>query len=98
MQHPVGKNREESMQSPVGVLVSKPQALVYVASPLRIGDHTINVRVSIDAGEKLLAAGLTPVLPLLAQQWHLVYPKDPMEWLDYDLKLLSVCRAVVRLP
>lgn len=71
---------------------------VYVAGPFTQGVVERNVRNAVDAGERLLAAGLVPYVPHLNWLWGYAHEHTWQEWLDLDLEWLSVCQAVLRLP
>ena len=71
--------------------------LVYVAGPMT-KDPTGGLRAACFAGDQLLRAGLTPILPQLSWQWDFISPKTWEEWIAYDLPLLSRCDVLLRLP
>lgn len=71
---------------------------VYVAGPYTKGDVAMNVRAAIEAADRILKAGHVPFLPHLTHFWHLVCPGPYEQWIDFDLKWLPVCDALVRLP
>lgn len=70
---------------------------IYVASPYSNGNKIANVRRSIVIGEELSALGHTPFLPLLNHFWDKLFPHDEKFWLNYDIKWLEVCDALLRL-
>jgi len=71
---------------------------VYVASPYSSqGDKLQNVRIAILAGEAVSSLGHTPFIPLLNHFWDKLFPHDEKFWLNYDIKWLEVCDAVLRL-
>mgnify|MGYP001590497433 FL=1 len=71
---------------------------IYIAGPYTLGDTIANVRAAIEAAEALLAKGHTPYIPHLSTLWHLVAPHPAEFWYAYDLKWLTLCDAVLRLP
>jgi len=74
----------------------KKKPLVYIASPYSKGDQILNIRSSIEIFETLLRHQIvTPIAPLLANQVHLVFPKEDDTWMNYDLHLLLHCDAVL---
>lgn len=75
-----------------------PIAYVYVAGPLSHGDQALNVRAALDAGKRLMDAGLHPFIPHLSWLSHLVHPTPYEEWLAYDLEWIKRCDALLRLP
>lgn len=73
--------------------------MVYIASPYSFPDPVENSHIAIQAAERLEATGvITPVVPHLSLLWHLVAPHDVDFWYSYDLALLWVCDAILRLP
>ena len=70
---------------------------VYIASPYTKGCQAENVLSAQDTGDKLMAMGNTPFLPLLNHYWNACSPKTEKTWLDWDLKWLEVCDCVLRL-
>ena len=71
---------------------------VYIASPFSIGNTAVNLRISIDAAERILQAGHIPFAPLLSHVWDVVYHHDPEEWYQFDLKWVEKCDCLIRLP
>ena len=71
---------------------------VYVAGPFTHGDQAANVRAAIDAGKRLMDAGLHPFVPHLSWFSDFVHPTPYEEWLAYDLEWIKRCDAVLRLP
>jgi len=75
--------------------------LVYVAGPYTNPDpieNTHKALVEADTMYELSEHELVPVVPHLTAFWHLVRPHDYAHWLEYDLKVLSRCDAILRLP
>jgi len=71
---------------------------IYIASPYSSqGDKLQNVRTAILAGEAVSALGHTPFIPVLNHFWDRLFPHDEKFWIDYDIKWLEVCDAVLRL-
>ena len=71
---------------------------VYIASPYSIGDQAENVRKSLEAADELLQAGFIPFAPLLSHFWHLISPKKPDVWYQYDNEWVKRCDCLLRLP
>jgi hypothetical protein len=71
---------------------------VYIAGPYTKGDVALNVRVAIEAADRVLKAGFIPFLPHVTHFWHLVCPGPYEQWIDYDLEWLPACDALIRLP
>lgn len=73
---------------------------VYVAGPFTHGDRLANIAAAIDAGDKLIKAGFIPFIPHLTALWekHTKAIWDYEDWLSFDLKWLSKCDAVFRIP
>lgn len=71
---------------------------VYVAGPYTKGDVAMNVRVAIEAGDRLAKAGYVPFIPHLTHFWHLLYPHEWKFWCEQDLHWLEICDCVLRLP
>jgi hypothetical protein len=72
--------------------------LIYIACPYSRGDVALNVRAAMEAGNKILELGHTPIVAVLTHFWHIVFPKPYDEWLRIDKEMLKVCNAVLRLP
>lgn len=70
---------------------------VYVAGPMTKGDPKENLRRAIEAGERLIAAGLAPHLPQLMYTWGEFHPHSHTSWLQIDLPWVEAADAVVRL-
>lgn len=71
---------------------------VYVASPYTKGDVAVNVRVNIEAGDKIARLGFVPFIPLLSHFWHMLFPHPYEFWTAYDLVWIDKCDALLRLP
>ena len=72
---------------------------IYVASPYSIGDLTSNVRVQMDAFERIMGLGHLPFAPLLNHFQHLVHPRSDESWVhDYCLPWVERCDLILRLP
>ena len=70
---------------------------IYIASPYLNGDKEENVMRQINAWHALVVNGYTPYAPLLGHYIDKHYPFDCKWWLEFDLKWLEVCDAVLRL-
>lgn len=71
---------------------------VYIAGPIGLGDHDLNIRQAIDAGQRLLEEGHTPFVPHLSSFWAIVHWNPWGTWLRYDKEWLKACDALIRLP
>ncbi len=72
--------------------------VVYIASPYTVGDISKNVRAQIDMADKLALLGYIPRWPTASHFWHVVHPHDYEFWMDLDLKEITRCDALLRLP
>ena len=75
--------------------------LVYVAGPYSHPDPIENTNIALNIADAMYAESdheLVPVIPHLTAFWHLVHPHEYAHWLEYDLKILSRCDALLRLP
>jgi hypothetical protein len=70
---------------------------IYIAGPYSKGDVALNVRAAIDAWEALFQMGHVPICPHLTHFIHMIHPHKYQDWLDYDIKLLYDCDALLRL-
>jgi hypothetical protein len=76
--------------------IRKP--VVYIASPYTKGDVAINVRFQMQVVSELMDRNLVvPIAPLLSHFLHLHHPRPYQDWIDYDLELLNVVDACLRL-
>lgn len=71
---------------------------VYIASPYTLGDVAQNVKVQIDAANRIMDYGGVPFAPLMAHFHHLIHPRTYEEWMEWDLQWLEACDCVLRLP
>lgn len=71
---------------------------VYIASPYTKGDVVVNVRRSLQAADRLLDDGFIPFVPLLSHFWHVISPKTPDVWYEYDNEWVKRCDCLLRLP
>jgi hypothetical protein len=74
---------------------------VYVAGPYTAPDAELvelNVARAVQAGNRLLDAGLWPYVPHLSHHLHLVRPRAYEEWMELDFAWLRRCDALLRLP
>ena len=76
-------------------MISK--AFVFISGPYT-GDEEANTKRAIDAGEAVANMGLYPIVPHLSHYWHIRHPRLYAWWLEYDMALLSICHAYLRLP
>ncbi len=77
---------------------------IFISSPYSNGNTITdpdaliaNVNRSIDAAEELSRRGHTPFLPLLSHYWQQRFQHDHAFWLEWCLKWLGVCDAMLRL-
>ena len=70
---------------------------VYIASPYTLGDVAVNVKIQIDAANKLMNKGFAPFAPLYSHFQHMVHPRPYQDWINIDLEWLKVCDCVLRL-
>ena len=72
---------------------------IYIASPYSIGDRAANVRLQLDAFERIMGMGHLPFAPLLNHFQHLVHPRSDESWIhDYCLPWVERCDLILRLP
>jgi hypothetical protein len=73
--------------------------IVYIASPYTKGDVAINTHFQCKIFDRLLTDGLViPVAPLWSHFQHLLFPRPYKDWIQYDLSLLHLYNACLRLP
>lgn len=77
---------------------------IFISSPYSNGNTITdpdaliaNVNRSIDAAEELSRRGHTPFLPLLSHYWQERFQHDHAFWLEWCLKWLNMCDAMLRL-
>ena len=74
---------------------------VYVAGPYTApteAEVLANVERAIDAGNRLLDAGLWPYVPHLSHYLHARKARHYEEWMNLDLAVLTRMDAILRLP
>lgn len=71
---------------------------VYVEGPYTHPDPVENTHNAIKAGVLLREAGYCPVIPHLSLLAHIVCPRPPRFWYDWDLDLMGRCDYAIRLP
>lgn len=71
---------------------------VYIAGPITIGDTHRHVHVAMGTWRWLFDRGCTPICPHWSALQQMAFPMDLDRWLEYDLRLLSACDALLRLP
>lgn len=71
--------------------------LVYVASPLTVGDPFRNLARAMDAGDVLSDRGYVPLIPHLSAYRHVRRPRPYEDWMWEDFALLARCDALWRL-
>ena len=72
--------------------------LVYVAGPYTKPDPVQNTHRMIRIADALLDLGVVPIVPHLTMFWHLLCPRPYGDWLEYDLRILARCDAMLRVP
>lgn len=71
--------------------------LVYLAGPFSKPDPFVNIRDAVLLAAQLRDTGfVTPLVPHLSAQWHVIAPRPYEDWLAYDLELLARCDALLR--
>jgi len=70
---------------------------IYIAGPYTNGDVAINVREAISAGDYLSRFGWDVIIPHLSHFWHLLFPHPYEFWIEYDIRRLHECDALLRL-
>jgi hypothetical protein len=76
----------------------KDRGLVYCAGPYTKPDPVTNTRRAVAAGDKLVAAGWSVIIPHLTLFAHYLLPHEPEFWYAYDLGQLKRCTHMLRLP
>ena len=71
---------------------------VYIAGPYTTPDPITNARKAMKIGEAVMILGHTPFVPHLNVIWDFVTPMPYDTWLDWDIKWLSKCDAMLRIP
>lgn len=78
------------------MIAKKPY--VYIASPYTKGDPAINTHFQCAMFEKMLNDGIVwPIAPLMSHFQHLIFPRPYKDWIDYDLAMLPLYDACIRL-
>ncbi len=71
---------------------------VYIASPYSRGDQAINTHFQCKVFDALLKEGYVwPVAPLWSHFQHTLFPRPYKDWIAYDLALLPLYDACLRL-
>jgi hypothetical protein len=81
-----------------GMALSPKPRYIYVAGPYSNGDMVLNVRNAVLAAEELIKLEFIPYIPHLTMFWHIITPHKYSFWIDYDLRWLDKCEALLRLP
>lgn len=71
---------------------------IYIAGPISTGDHSLNVRNGILAGDELAQRGHIVFIPHLTHFWHMLCPHANAFWYAQDNEWLPLCDAVLCLP
>lgn len=78
-------------------MIKKP--MIYVAGPITVGPHPLNIRNGIDVGKTLRELGMIPFIPMVDFLYMVVYPHTTWEEnLDYDEQIILRCDALLRIP
>lgn len=72
--------------------------VIYVSSPLTLGDSAANVHMAIKVAEALINKGHAVIVPQLSLLWQIVSPKPWQYWMDLDVQLVPRCDALFRIP
>jgi hypothetical protein len=73
--------------------------IVYLASPYTKGDPAINVNFQMRMFDMMMNEGIViPVVPLWTHYQHAAFPRPYKDWIEYDLALLPLYDACIRLP
>ena len=95
----MGCTSQSRGRKPVSMDRKTVRRSIYIASPYSIGDLTANVRVQLDAFERIMEMGHLPFAPLLDHFQHIVHPRSDESWLyDYCLPWVERCDLILRLP
>jgi len=70
---------------------------IYVSGPYTSNPDE-NTAEAIRIGNELWELGFVPFIPHLTHFWHKQIPRPYDDWLAMDLKWLTKCDAVFRLP
>ena len=71
---------------------------VYIAGPYTNGGIVHNIQAAIDWAETIMERGFVPYIPHLSHLWDIYSPHPYDEWLEFDLKWLDRCDALLRIP
>ena len=72
--------------------------IVYIASPYSKGDPCINTHFQCKIFNDLMNDGFVwPIIPLLSHFQHTVFPRPYKDWIEYDLALIPLYDACLRL-
>jgi len=74
------------------------QPLLYIAGPYTHPDPVANTRRMVKIADALIPRGVTPLIPHMTLLWHMVRPRSYDFWLEYDLRLVERCDALLRVP
>ena len=71
--------------------------LVFIAGPYTKGDVAVNVKLALDAADKLMEAGAAVFVPHLSHFQHMAHPRQYEDWTANDNAILSRCDALFRM-
>jgi hypothetical protein len=72
--------------------------IVYIASPYSKGDVGMNTHFQCKVFNQLFNDGkVWPIAPLWSHFQHTVFPRPYQDWIDYDLAMLHLYDACLRL-
>lgn len=77
----------------------KRPTIVYVSGPMTTGGNfTVNIRKGIEVAARIMERGYVVICPHeKALGMEMLAPKSYEEWLQYDLKCIEACDAVLRM-
>lgn len=84
----------------LGTMSLEPNSILYVfvAGPYMKEYAPHNARDAMEAGTKLIRAGLVPYVPHLTMLWDTAFPMSYDEWCSYHLSWIERCDLLLRLP
>jgi hypothetical protein len=73
--------------------------LVYVSGPMTTGDNfPLNIRLGIEAAARIMERGYVVICPHeKALGMEMLAPRSYDDWMQYDLRCIEVCDAVLRM-
>lgn len=76
--------------------------LIYIAGPLGLNNKTehdpmTNIRLAVEAADKIMDWGGHPYVPHFTAFWHMMFYREKEDWMELDLNILTKCDALYRL-